>query len=396
MGEVVVGGQTQTAIIDTGSFDMVVLSAECRKCGRRSRLYNPRRSHSFEAGNLSAVQTYGSGATYSKECWETAEVGKFASTHQSFWSVYDASMSLLQDSRFSVIFGVGPPRGALLIAQREAENAGNPDDMLEIVEHVKQQTFFVREAGVSVLSHCLLPEQGAEGVFVWNDEHPDQRKQGSFQKVPVVGDMYWSAQLTDVRIGNVSLACVDEPCLAMLDSGTSLIAAPPDVVFQVNDMAWRLAPACEDLRKLPDLEFKLGGVKFTLPPNLYMGELEGEVREELRERMPHAVKNSECNPAMMNLEESDDKFGHLFILGLPFFRKYYTSLVFGQNAEPKDMYFAVADAKCEPSETLEVTRTLTPRHRPLKINGEKIRAPLRHMPHAKKRLDRSHSTAPWV
>eukprot|EP00448_Togula_jolla_P006646 CAMPEP_0170604804 /NCGR_PEP_ID=MMETSP0224-20130122/19630_1 /TAXON_ID=285029 /ORGANISM="Togula jolla, Strain CCCM 725" /LENGTH=185 /DNA_ID=CAMNT_0010929755 /DNA_START=33 /DNA_END=587 /DNA_ORIENTATION=+ len=122
--EVLMGGQKLNAVLDTGSFDLVVLSTECDwACGDVEKLYNHKNSHSYKEGELVAEQFYGSGSTKSLECWEDVVAGSTKSSQQVFWKVFDADMSLLQESSFQAILGLGPPQSSITLARNDAKLA---------------------------------------------------------------------------------------------------------------------------------------------------------------------------------------------------------------------------------------------------------------------------------
>jgi len=110
---------------------------------------------------------------------------------------------------------------------------------------------------------------------------------------------------------------------------------------------------CDDLSRLPDLEFELGGVKLSLPAETYIGQAYGEIAEDISAFMPNYKRTelssstvSNCQPLIMTIDvDSDD--GPMWILGMPFFRKYYTNFQFN-NSIAGSMAFSVADENCEP------------------------------------------------
>lgn len=379
-GQITIGGQQKSAIMDSGSFDIVALSDECSRCGSKKLLYSPTQSSTYAAGELTATQTYGSGSTQSRECWETISIGPSASEGQAFWQVYDANMPILTEASFQLIFGVGPPAGAAQIAQMEADFAANDAHLKEVLAHVQKQSFFTKQTDTHVLATCLHREPGSPGVFIWNDAHPETYPMSYFVKVPVIGSMYWSAELSDVSIGDTQLACWGTPCMAVMDTGTSLVAGPSTVIYQVDEIAAKMSDECRDLSALPNLEFKLNGEQFSLPSSLYMGEIYGDMSEEIRGKMNHTQDSHMCDAAMMTLDEEDPDFGSMWIFGLPFFRKYYSSFILDENFEAESMYFSEADGNCEPSaggESMIRGPGFFEATRPMQIDAKKIRAPKR-------------------
>jgi len=128
-GVIEVGGQKIKAVVDTGSFELVVFGSNCTICGSEKDLYDPTKSKTSIVTDFQASHSYGSGTTYSRFAMDAVKVGRFSISNQSFWEVYDADMYILSAGNFQSIFGVGPPRSAIKFAQ---------DDDDEVHEELKQ------------------------------------------------------------------------------------------------------------------------------------------------------------------------------------------------------------------------------------------------------------------
>jgi len=179
----------------------------------------------------------------------------------------------------------------------------------------------------------------------------------------VKGDLYWSATLSNVKLGaNIDigtsefnmdgyhLGCnplMGENCSVVIDTGTSLIVAPARITEMITRLIdkWQDEGGdCDDLSSLPDLEFEMNGKPFSLPPTSYVGTMSGEPQSDLkallpkvfgekRENSPYGNRGN-CVPLIMALD-ADSQLGSLWILGMPFFRKYYTSFQFETQAIPE-------------------------------------------------------------
>lgn len=411
-GKVAVGSQTLAAVVDTGSFDLVVFSSQCRLCGDAGKLYNDTLSTSYSPGSISAEQNYGSGTTKSFEAYETVKVGPFTASNQVFWKVLDAQMPILNDATFQAILGVGPPSSALKMAldeaaqaraevlerQKAGENVTSYWPIVkhfdEVAEHAKKSLLFTTNIAAHTLSICLRRGERAPGVFTWNDVLP-QEMPTAFTQVAVVGDTYWSAELRDVKLGPVPrfnredtpLGCSKVTCSAVIDTGTSLIVAPNDAVTRVNNLLqdWSASGVnCTDLSALPELEFKMDGKLFTLPPESYVGELTGRMNDDMKQLLPHVQNENgpSCVALLMTLD-APSQFGPLWVLGLPFFRKYYTAFRLKHNeVDPKTMAFAPAGPDCYPMSSeasmlrqQQIGASPLERRVPMKIHASKLRVP---------------------
>lgn len=118
------------------------------------------------------------------------------------------------------------------------------------------------------------------------------------------------------------------------------------------------------------LRFKLGDVEFELPPEAYIMKVKGEVPASIFDvlvQWPRPTKNKQvdvCLALIIELGNTQTPVGPLWILGMPFFRYYYTTFSF----DSRQIHVANADSNCEPKagpkpgelpgETLVATRRL--------------------------------------
>jgi len=410
-GVVSVGGQKVKAVIDTGSFELLVMGRNCTVCGE-NHLYDETKTKKGNTSAFEATHSFGSGTTYSVEAYDSLKVAGISVAAQQFWDVVDADMYILEDGAFQAILGVGPPLSAVKFAEDDQaevhkevaklKKTGRKIDgeVQKIVDHYDEMATYMKNTK-SVIEHleienmsvCLGKASGSAGFFAWND-HQSRDAPEKFLTLDVVGDYYWSAELGDVTLLHgtvpenatskqseslskpIELGCTQKKCSAIVDTGTSLIVAPTSVVDKVYDLAdaWENAGGtCDDLGKLPHFRFTMNGAHFSLPPEAYMGLVDGSLHESLKDYMPRLperwarkkamiranVSTSVCEPLLMTMD-ADSQFGELWILGMPFFRKYYTSFQFvipAKDPEPgaapinpkaATMSFSVVDDKCQP------------------------------------------------
>mmetsp|Transcript_8163 Transcript_8163/g.17788 ORF Transcript_8163/g.17788 Transcript_8163/m.17788 type:complete len:398 (+) Transcript_8163:165-1358(+) len=124
--------------------------------------------------------------------------------------------------------------------------------------------------------------------------------------VPVSNPGYWQVEMTDITIKNKKQnLCEAKHCQVAVDTGTSLMAGPTEVVNALID---RLAVSsdCTNFDTLPDMGFLVGDHILNLKPEEYVDRGEDG-----------------CSLALMTLDIPPPK-GPLFIFGDPFLRKYYT------------------------------------------------------------------------
>lgn len=104
-GTVSCGGQELRAILDTGSYELVVFQEGCEGCGPRAS-YKP--SSSTEPGDLIQVITYGSGTVWCRQVTDRLALGPELQCQQAMWLVERANLTT--ETNFQAILGLGPVR----------------------------------------------------------------------------------------------------------------------------------------------------------------------------------------------------------------------------------------------------------------------------------------------
>jgi len=390
---ITIGRQTISGILDTGSFELVVFSGVCQSCGQAAK-YDSALSSTYTAGKLASGQSYGSGDTTSLEAFDQVAIGPYDEANQTFWEVFDAHMPILYHAAFQSIIGVGPPEtpaaDAWSNARKAAENITEfyergkkaPADArqrlsnkITIAKEMSSKSTMLNTFKVSMFSVCVGARPGSDGYFIWNDTSAIDDAD-MFWKVPVVGKHTWSVQLQKVRLEHPSskaggqagaqavaqagtqpktedlssLGCFEDGCGALVDSGTSLLAVPTAVINKLLMYLENMGANCSKLQTLPDLVFEMNGMRFSLPPDAYVAEVKGNMPNYLasfvRVRNLHRA-NGQCQLVLME-SFADSMFGPLWILGVPFFRKYYTTFSVGQTKKDRSIHVALASEDCTP------------------------------------------------
>lgn len=383
-----IGHQLIGGILDTGSFELVVFSSVCTTCGAAAE-YNPWLSSSYGVGPLKTTQSYGSGDTFSEEAFDLVSIGPFADTNQTFWEVTKANMPILYNAAFQCIIGVGPPEtpasDAWAAIQKTASNISNftdgheavpeelltqASDRLDVALEMTRRSTLLKTLRVEMFSMCVGRRPGSDGYFIWND-YSAVHNPSLFVEVPVVGTHTWSVKLNNVRIeglldpsqrnasDSVAIGCSDG-CSAIIDSGTSLLAVPGFIINQLQDMMDKLNSDCSNIYELPNLVFDMGDGTFVLPPDSYVAEVVGAVPNYLENyvtvsrRQPRQFPYRPRSRCQLLLMESyaNTKFGALWILGVPFFRRYYTTFKIGEKLHDRKLFIAPATDDCTPENNL--------------------------------------------
>mmetsp|Transcript_96573 Transcript_96573/g.223927 ORF Transcript_96573/g.223927 Transcript_96573/m.223927 type:complete len:544 (-) Transcript_96573:87-1718(-) len=391
------GRQTIVGILDTGSFELVVFSRACKSCGSAAK-YDPKMSPNHLQGKLMTMQSYGSGDTYSAQAYDMFAIGPYKETNQTFWEVVGARMPILMSSAFEAIVGIGPPETPAVDAWQDAQEAlanvsakysegirpnkvllKQAKESIDAALEVSRSPTMIDNFNVGSFSLCLGATPGSDGYLVWNDSSAFDTPQ-LFQRVQVVGKHTWSVKLDNVQLamGGVStepFAC-NEGCVALMDSGTSLLAVPTSAINRISREMTQLNADCSNIHELPDLVFYLGGHRFSLPPDAYVAEVSGAVPKYLQSLVRTTQLKSETRQCQLLLMESyaEGEHGPFWILGMPFFRKYYTTFFVGENADSRALYVAPASEDCMPTPEAEASASRSRAYR-RRIDPNKVHVP---------------------
>lgn len=411
--EVVIGEQPLRAVLDTGSFDLVVFSKNChaRSCSNSTNFYEPARSRTLESLSWTRVHTFGSGSVSSRFALDTITVGPFVMLNQSFWEVTDAQMPILEEGTFEAIIGLGDPDQPLTevqthlredrlrlracadaknatgktcspaLREQEAEDQGFFDDIV-------QNPPFLKRLKVRRFSVCLLQDPGSEGYITWHDHDPF-RYPKIFTSIRITGKNDWSTGVTMVRFEDTPdtvLGCGGgRACRGLIDTGTSLISAPSGVVSSMMERLSDLQNDCANLHEMPSLRLTLGDQEIVMPPDSYLGQVFGDVPLELRALFPHLAEKPKgnvvaCTMLLMSMDVVSDDGSELWIFGMPFFRQYFTTFDLGSSVElgqSRDRYVHIAPVGEGCSHPTEAKPPVfASRQRPIRrIDLSKLRVP---------------------
>jgi cathepsin D len=186
---------------------------------------------------------------------------------------------------------------------------------------------------------------GLFSVFFGGDGEQSEITFGEYKKdlldsdvfwVPVSMPGYWQVEMGDVVVEQKSLGLcgTSNKCQVAVDTGTSLLAGPSDVVEMLVEKL-SVEEDCSNFNSLPDLGFIIGKQVLNLTPEDYV-----------------AQNNGICTLGLMALDIPPPR-GPLFIFGDPFLRKYYT--IYDQDN--LKVGFAIAKHQPAPATSLLSTRT---------------------------------------
>uniref|UniRef100_A0A672GH52 Cathepsin E-like n=1 Tax=Salarias fasciatus TaxID=181472 RepID=A0A672GH52_SALFA len=292
-GEIRLGtpGQNFSVVLDTGSADLWVPSTYCvsETCAvhHRFRAFD---SSTFHHDGRQFGIHYGSGHLLGVTARDTLEIGGMTILNQEFGeSVYEPGSSFLL-AKFDGVLGLAYPR--------LAEILGNPVfDNLMVQEIVEEPvfSFYISRSIQAVVS-------GASGASSSLYVEP-------INWLPVTDKGYWQIKMDSVSVQGVNSLC-PHGCPAIIDTGTSLIAAPTNETVALHHLIGatptnigEFVIDCARLSSLPHVTFVLGGQEYTLSAQQYV-------------RKANDIMTPE---------------GPLWILGDVFLRQYYSIFDRGQD-----------------------------------------------------------------
>lgn len=322
-GDMTIGEQKIKGIFDTGSFELLVLSSRCTSCRRHP--YNYTMSKTYVNNGTLAQHVFGSGPVISMQAYEHVQVGPMEANKQVFWEIVEHDIQVLEFAKFSAIVGIGH---GFAPTSREKTLVMNYD--------------------VKEFSVCLENKDMAPGWLFWGPSMTQEKRKELMVNVPVVGENHWGVKMSDVTIGDKKLLCEGGGCGAIVDSGTSLIAAPGSHLEALTPLLDKIKEDCSNLHELPMLYLTMGDHTFALPPKAYVMRITGAVLEadnvwDVLFFKPKIKKIDICLPGFMQLDKISD-YGPVWILGMPFLRYYYTTF----DRTNKQLHFARASKTCDP------------------------------------------------
>merc|ERR1712118_585454 len=104
---------------------------------------------------------------------------------------------------------------------------------------------------------------------------------GDLVTVPLTSETYWEVSLDGLKFGDSAI--VTSSMKAIIDSGTSLLAGPQDMVSKIATAAGATSLAgkeyivdCSKVSSLHDLDITLGGKPFKLTASDYVIQMQGQ------------------------------------------------------------------------------------------------------------------------
>merc|ERR1719502_1402471 len=152
------------------------------------------------------------------------------------------------ESSYDGVMGLGVPS----IARQQ-----DPDDLS-----------LMSNLGVEAVSLCFGQHDGEGGrIELGNVSAVGEGL--DFVNLPLLGDQRWAVTLDAITVGDLEIEGCANGCNAIIDSGTSLIAAPSEILSPLLAAIGDVDPSCSGIDALPDITIRLSGHDFVLKPQMY-------------------------------------------------------------------------------------------------------------------------------
>jgi hypothetical protein len=277
---------------DTGSSNVWVYSSSCwtSPACYVHKTYKEKKSDSFEKDGHKFELNYGSGGIKGFWSKDTVGFGGLDAEHFTFGEVNSASGMAFIVGHMDGILGLAYPSISVDNLPVFMESADTEDQSFSfLLGHTDQESYLV-VPGVD------------EDLFT-----------GNMQYHPVIEQKYWSLNMTEIKVGDVSIPKVNE-YKGVIDSGTSLIVGSTEIVNPIIEQIGEIDQTCKDNSGHPDVTISFDGVEYTLTSEDYIVKVE-------------SFLGTACLLGIM-ASEFPEGFNYL-IIGDTFMRKYYTH--FDQN-----------------------------------------------------------------
>merc|ERR1711988_1694513 len=304
-GPIKVGGQDFKVIFDTGSANVWVPGKACgfTMCWFHPR-YDESKSQTYEKDGRQYKVQYGSGPVEGIFSKDTVTVGNIDVKQQAFAEVSKVSFGPL-----NLAFAAGKFDGLLGLGFKAISEYNIPTPFESMIDQ--------KLISEPVFAFYLQEDASQQGELVFGGIDQNHYT-GDLVDVPLISESYWEVSLDAMKFGGSPV--ISSPQKAIIDSGTSLLAGPKDVVSSLAKQVGATSIAgkeytidCSKKSSLASLEVTLGGKTFELAPEDYILEVSGQ-----------------CLFAFIGLDVPPPR-GPLWIMGDVFMRKYYTVFDYGNK-----------------------------------------------------------------
>jgi len=299
-GPITIGTPPQNfkVVFDTGSSNLWVPSKKCTQLScKLHNKYDSSKSSTYKANGTAFEIEYGSGNISGIVSNDVVGLADLTVKNQDFAEVVKEDGMAFTFGKFDGILGLAFDTISVGHATPVWYNL-----MAQGLVDEKVFSFWLARNSTGIMGGGQLTLGGVDKTLF----------KGDLQYVPLTHENYWQIKMDGVIFEYRNL-CPDDGCKAIVDSGTSMITGPTELINKINGQLGCIISGsecswlhCPDYSTLPDLEFKLNGVSYILTPQEYIMETGGA-----------------CISALMGMD-IQEPVGPLWILGDRFMEKFYT------------------------------------------------------------------------
>jgi len=292
-GSMTIGTPAQDfkVIFDTGSGNLIVPSADCDDAGCK-----PHHKYDHKGSSTSMMVTNEKNEGSSEITFGTGQIsGDFYKDHMcigdslcidgSFIAADRESTEPFQEIPFDGIMGLGfkdlSMGDGFNIVDDLNKNGNLPGG---------QFSFYITDAGDSEVTFGGYKPEYMASDIVWS---------------PVKVESWWQVGMDDITFNNKPQNLCDNGCQVAVDTGTSMLAGPSDLVDKLTNKI-NVKEDCSNFDELPKLGFQMGDRVLNLRPDDYVDR-----------------SANDCSFSVMALDVPPPK-GPVFIFGDPFLRRFVT------------------------------------------------------------------------
>ncbi|BFF92535.1 lysosomal aspartic protease [Drosophila madeirensis] len=248
--------QIFTILPDTGSSNIWVPGPKCTsKACKIHKKYHPAKSSTYTKVGTAFAITYGSGKVTGTLAKDTVRVAGLAVTNQTFAMTTKEPGSAFVESHFDGILGLG-------------FRSISVDNVKPLVQNMCSE---------GVISNCVFSicmrgggssKRGGALIFGSTNTTAYTGSE-TYTYTPVTKKGYWQFDLQGFYLGSTKVSGSTQ---AIVDSGTSLIAAPTSAFNKINKILGCTVTSSGECwmkcsKKVSDVTFVIGGKKFVMAGN---------------------------------------------------------------------------------------------------------------------------------
>jgi len=236
--------QSFTVVPDTGSSNLWMYSKSCWAipCWYHA-LYDSKKSSTYEKDGQAFDITYGSGSIKGSVSKDVARITDDITAEMSFGEITHVSGLAFYTSKMSGILGLG----------------------YDTISVDKLPTFFDEQKADDKSFSFYLHNNPDESYMVIPGM--DSENFATIDTHPVVQKGYWALQLNSIAQGDKKTDA--SKYMAVIDSGTSLIAGPKEIVDPLIE-GLSVKQDCSNLADLPDMTFTIDKTDYVLAATDYV------------------------------------------------------------------------------------------------------------------------------